>query len=540
MENVLKAGCPGKDIEDITVEDFKMMAMKHGHKLKDSAPKTWTFGGYERDAEGRFDDQALAELLYDCVEEPAHAFGARGTPASLKVIEILSQLQARKYLNLKPFSTFKEWNSDPEIADAAEALYGHPDALELYPGLMAEEAKPTMPGESTYALLPFYTPKAIRSILHKNKKLDKYDTDRPKVGLKHGAAYGVKTYDGIKRVFEDRDTFRVPYEKSIKGTLGVPFMICFDDETRHNEAHKRLAAAFFEPDFQKHIKDYFTNTTQAMLKKHVLAFHNSSRRQIDVVRDVCNVVPTLWVANKVGIPIKSEETPHGLMSHAELRLSLLVLFIWFSFDGELDLGCIDIEMKMESRTIASDSLSFLLETVIPAAHYGLKEAANTMASTLTQILEARLKTNYGIKEKMHDALAKGTSYEVSPEADHLYHTLLASKLPLSALSGDILGMITPVIGNQTQQSALLVDLFLSPGYEYAKDRIIELAHKDTDEADEELKCWVREGMRHAGVVLGVPRMVSKDVTVTDGDGRSFEMKVSDNVEAYARTHSTLE
>lgn len=119
---------------------------------------------------------------------------------------------------------------------------------------------------------------------------------------------------------------------------------------RHNEAHKRLAAAFFEPDFQKHIKDYFTNTTQAMLKKHVLAFHNSSRRQIDVVRDVCNVVPTLWVANKVGIPIKSEETPHGLMSHAELRLSLLVLFIWFSFDGELDLGCIDIEMKMESRT----------------------------------------------------------------------------------------------------------------------------------------------------------------------------------------------
>lgn len=95
MENVLKAGCPGKDIEDITVEDFKMMAMKHGHKLKDSAPKTWTFGGYERDAEGRFDDQALAELLYDCVEEPAHAFGARGTPASLKVIEILSQLQAR-------------------------------------------------------------------------------------------------------------------------------------------------------------------------------------------------------------------------------------------------------------------------------------------------------------------------------------------------------------------------------------------------------------------------------------------------------------
>lgn len=93
------------------------------------------------------------------------------------------------------------------------------------------------------------------------------------------------------------------------------------------------------------------------------------------------------------------------------------------------------------------------------------------------------------------------------------------------MAADILGMVTPVIGNQTQQTALLVDLFLTEGYEYAKDRVIELSHKDTEEADEELKCWVREGMRHAGVVLGVPRMVSKDVTVVDGD-RSFDMKVS--------------
>jgi len=100
-------------------------------------------------------------------------------------------------------------------------------------------------------------------------------------------------------------------------------MICFDDHTRHDDAHKRLAQAFFEPDFQKHIKDYFTKTTQFMLKKHVLAFSNSSRRQIDVVRDVCNVVPTLWVAQKIGIPIKSSETPHGIMSAAELRLVLV-------------------------------------------------------------------------------------------------------------------------------------------------------------------------------------------------------------------------
>lgn len=44
------------------------------------------------------------------------------------------------------FETFLEWNSNPEIADAAEKLYGDIEHLELYVGLQAEEAKPLVEG----------------------------------------------------------------------------------------------------------------------------------------------------------------------------------------------------------------------------------------------------------------------------------------------------------------------------------------------------------------------------------------------------------
>jgi len=44
------------------------------------------------------------------------------------------------------YTSFLEWNSDPEIADAAEKLYGDIDYLELYVGLQAEEAKPLVDG----------------------------------------------------------------------------------------------------------------------------------------------------------------------------------------------------------------------------------------------------------------------------------------------------------------------------------------------------------------------------------------------------------
>jgi hypothetical protein len=44
------------------------------------------------------------------------------------------------------YSSFLEWNPSPDIAEAAERLYGHIDNLELYVGLQAEETKPVVDG----------------------------------------------------------------------------------------------------------------------------------------------------------------------------------------------------------------------------------------------------------------------------------------------------------------------------------------------------------------------------------------------------------
>jgi linoleate 10R-lipoxygenase len=44
------------------------------------------------------------------------------------------------------FTTFLEWNSNPEIAGVAEKLYANIEYLELYVGLQAEEAKPLVDG----------------------------------------------------------------------------------------------------------------------------------------------------------------------------------------------------------------------------------------------------------------------------------------------------------------------------------------------------------------------------------------------------------
>ena len=124
-----------RHIDDVTIEMFHKVMKVYGHDLMNKKPWEWTFGGLQRGADGRFNDAQLSELIKDCIEEPAHAFGAHGTPASLKVVDLMGQLQARemfnvctlnefrRYLNLKPYETFEDWCSDKETARAAELLW---------------------------------------------------------------------------------------------------------------------------------------------------------------------------------------------------------------------------------------------------------------------------------------------------------------------------------------------------------------------------------------------------------------------------------
>ncbi|RFU34742.1 hypothetical protein B7463_g1611, partial [Scytalidium lignicola] len=567
MEDLLRANLPElKSIDDVTVEMFQKVMMIHGHTLMSTPAKEWTFGGLQRGPDGRFKDAELGDILKDCIEEPAHAFGAHGTPASMKVIDVMGQLQARnafnvctmnefrRYLNLKPYKDFEDWNPDKETARAAELLYGHIENLELYPGLMAEVTKPAIPGSgvcpgqttgrgilddavalvrgdrflsydfnsttltnwgvsklgslppgayggmlpsllfnglpsvwtgtSPYVLLPFYTPAAAKEILRQNKVIHLYDMERPPSDME---VLGIYTQQGCKKVFEDRENFRVMYQKAIREcTDGHDFMIGWDDAKRHDTRSGILHKLFFEDGFEANVSKFFKANVAKLIKEKSLKYSNSRRRSIDIVRDVTNVTPILWLAERFALPLKTEEHPHGLLSIPEAFTIYLVLFMYQSFN------------------------------IIPANEWKLREGSMKAAPILRQILETHLKTQQGVKENVVDRLAKGTAFEVGPEADRLYHALNKTKLPIGDLVGDCIGMGAPVAGNLTQQASLLIDLFLSEGYEEYKARIIELARMDDAASERELQGFVYEGMRHAGVVPGLPRVASKDITIMDG------------------------
>ncbi|KAF9512279.1 hypothetical protein BS47DRAFT_1394408 [Hydnum rufescens UP504] len=159
---------PSPNMDSLTEEELNDLR-------DDSKPVDYlqlSIPGLRRDPHTKlYSDDDLARILQRATSVPAGAFRARGIPGVLRVIEILGISQSRswgcctlndfrRFLGLRPYTTFEEWNPDRSIADAARKLYRNIENLELYVGLAAGEAKSVKPGSG---LCPPYT--TARAIL---------------------------------------------------------------------------------------------------------------------------------------------------------------------------------------------------------------------------------------------------------------------------------------------------------------------------------------------------------------------------------------
>lgn len=145
---------PGKKPSQVSLLELLQCLGQWEQELS-SDPRERPFANLERLADGSLNEDALVKILTESIEDKAGAFGSRIIPEILRSVEILGIKQARSwnpatlnefraFFNLTKHETFESINSDPEVANALRHLYDGPDLVELYPGLVVEEAKPSM------------------------------------------------------------------------------------------------------------------------------------------------------------------------------------------------------------------------------------------------------------------------------------------------------------------------------------------------------------------------------------------------------------
>ncbi|KAJ6591567.1 linoleate diol synthase [Mycena vulgaris] len=375
VDEAFKEIFDGKDPENVTKAEFGAAARKIAMQRPDITH--WTFGKLERQADGTFRDSDLANILHNATEHPAAAFRARGTPASMRLHEIMGIEQNRQWgvcslndFRKVPYASFREWNPDPDVADAAEKLYGNIDYLELYVGLQAEEAKPVVEGAG---LCPGYT--ISRAILSDAIALTRHFThdytpfnltawgfadcqrDPVRFGSTLGrlfmrtlpdnfsensgyALFSLMTPSAMKvnltkmNLLDGYDMTRPKQLSPVQNVKGYTQIVEIMKNPKLVSPYAARAAkvikgkGFFIVEGEKQQKELYTPLLESKesLEKTGTFFYSTTRKLIaansftlvggktcvvDIVRDVLKVVPVYWAADIAGIELKTKETPQG-------------------------------------------------------------------------------------------------------------------------------------------------------------------------------------------------------------------------------------
>ncbi|KAK4706087.1 linoleate 10R-lipoxygenase, partial [Phenoliferia sp. Uapishka_3] len=568
---------PDKTFDEMTEADF-VSAMTQLGRAQGTDVRRWTFGELKRqgpDGYGPFRDSDISDLLTKATESVAGAFRGGGTPACMRIIDVLGMAIARqdwkacslnefrKFLHLKPFDTFQDWNPDSKIWRAAENLYTHIDNLELFPGLTAEQAKPSMPGSG---LAPGYT--ISRAILS------------DAVALVRGDRYFTTEFNPASLTdwgFED--VHPDVTGGSFGGVLGKILMRTLPTSYSFNSIYALFP--FSTPETTKAIllklgiADKYDFSKPVAARPKVPAFTYAGCLSILTDHETFGVVygPSIkqLVGNDYGFfigfnNIEDHTRDREILSKAlflegwesslkqfyeSTTKDLIKAKSWsfgqartFHLDVVRDVtnlvsvywvaSAFGVPLKTDPKTygltpqelysMLSVLFTFIFLNSDPVHGFALKDAALSQSKLLGAIVAMRFSKLTGASTKQLEKEVRAglpglnlNAVALSQEARAFYSSMIRSKRPLEQLISSTLATMTASVANQGQVAAHVINFYLAPEQRNHYDVLVELANESSDVADSKIWSYILEVMRLDPQTPGIPRVATANGSFKDGD-----------------------
>ncbi|PWN44159.1 heme peroxidase [Ceraceosorus guamensis] len=489
----------------------------------------------------------------------------------------------RASLGLTRLANFAEWNSDPEVQKAAEKLYGHIDQLELFPGLLAEEPKPAQPASglcpghtisrailsdaaslirgdrfytsdftssalttwgyqyatqpqagsqgvvakmlfnclpteyatsnSTFALYPFMTPPAMLKVLEGYGKADEYTIQRPS---RSSNWHGTTTWHGAHSVFMNTKSGHCPYAPRIANcsqSNDAVFVMGVNDRKEHAPQREALDQLFFGNDFKRKTAAFLEKKTKELLvEKSIQAGNKTSL--VDIVADVTILSFTAWAADHWAIPLR-EQLP-GAPTLQELYIALATQFAHVFCNFDFMAG-----VQAQLRAGAQKS-GALIEKIVGARMWTI----NTPVVKNVLPFVQHFTSLFGRRGE--------NLVEPSKSSVEFYRAAWASSGDqtsdhFKSVVTKVHGLMISSIATQTQQAALILEVFLRPEHDKHLKRLHELANGQWTASDEkEFVGYLWEGMRLNPQAPVCPRTAVDDFSIRDGEDE-IRVKKGDSI-----------
>jgi linoleate 8R-lipoxygenase / 9,12-octadecadienoate 8-hydroperoxide 8R-isomerase len=533
--------------------------------------------GLKRDPKtGKFPDKELVDILAASINDSANSFGARRVPAVMRSIEVLGIKQARtwnlatlnefrKYFGLQPHSTFEDINDDEDVANTLKHLYGHPDQVEIYPGLVVEQGKKALaPGSG---LCPSYT--VSRAVLSDAVALVRgdrfYTTDyHPKKLTNWGYSevqYDLDVNNGCVMYKLFARAFPGWFEQNsvyahFPFTVPAYQMIALKDlkkDKDYSDAPPKFTPPptmiFSYAAAEKILGDKATfNVTWGKAMEYLMGkpavnfmlagdgFENQKSREMMgkalYIGDWTKEVKDFYIRTTVQL-LKEKSYKLGSLNQVDIVRDVGNL-AHVRFCAELFM--LPLKRADKPGVFNEYQLYMIMAAVFlcvffdvdPGASFPLHVKAKEATQGLGQLVELNakeIKATGAISTLFHKYFPEKTA--LNNYGRHLIERLLASDMPVKDLVwGHIMGTAGGMVPNQGQLLSQTFDYYFSEGKEHLSE--IHRLAKSNDEKDfDTLMKYVLEGSRLYGET-GVTRRVTKDIDIED-DGKVKKLKAGDTV-----------
>jgi len=176
------------------------------------------------------------------------------------------------------------------------------------------------------------------AILKSLNRADKYSWDKP---VRVPELIILKSYAAAKKILDDKVNWKVTWGESITFLASQPEKVngvdyCLAGDKPPNEISRELLMKGLYPNqWQPDVKKFYEETTAKLLKMYSYKVLGTKSRQVDIVRDVANLVNVRFAASVFSLPIKTEECPKGIYTEQELYQVLTICFICIFFNADI-------------------------------------------------------------------------------------------------------------------------------------------------------------------------------------------------------------
>ncbi|TAQ87459.1 hypothetical protein B7494_g4210, partial [Chlorociboria aeruginascens] len=556
-----------KDYREVTMPELLVGLQKLAQMTPDD-PLERDFDGLKRGPDGSFNDDDLVNILVESIEDVAGSSGANNVPEVLRAVEILGMQQARawrcatlnefrKFFGLTPHEKFEDINSDPAVSSKLKELFDHPDFVELYPGLVCENAK--MPMDPGVGIGPTYT--VSRAILSDAVTLVRgdrfYTVDYHPANLTNwgyqevqydlAVNQGCVFYKLFIQAFPNHFTFNsiyahypltIPTEnKKIMTNLNRLEEFSWDRPTRipariNVASHNGVLAVL--KNGEAFGVDQWRRGFQYLMGKpgvnFMLAgdgpFYEERRNQMKSClyqKNWHQNIKDFYESTTLDLLKSWSYSTSGTSSQVDIIRDVgNSAHIYFA----ANIFSLPLKDKAHPKGVYTEHELYQIMAIIfiviffgdvdPTKTFPLRTACLPLCQGLGTLVEQNVnvisKTGLiaGIVDPLMEENTALRDYGV-----HMIRNLLKTGLGVHEVTwSQILPTAGAMVANQAQVFGQIIDFYTGPGKEYLPD-INRLAKQNTSEADEALLHYVMEAIRLNGT-FGAYRKSNQEITIPDG------------------------